>query len=190
MPGVALGSMALHALLQCNVEEVVVVVHPNDPLDWLPNELEGRIRVKRSDRADDGMAYSLRAGLNELRNRSDERLEPDAILVLLADQPFVNRVHIDRLLNRFRQEPSLDYVASIVTSESDGNRALMPPAVLSRTMYTAIGELKGDAGARKLFSDSRFHGDVLSAVSSEILLDVDNPIDFELAIKLFRTFRS
>ncbi|WP_307470228.1 nucleotidyltransferase family protein [Paenibacillus harenae] len=202
MPGIALGRMALHALLQCSVEEAVIVVHPSDPLNWAPEEeLSMRsqhfrhkgapsIRMIRCERADEGMAYSLRKGLTALLSgRSDAKLVPDAILVLLADQPFVDRKHIERLLSRFREQPHLDYVASVPGDAEDFPLTLMPPAILSRTMYEAIEELEGDEGARKLFANARFHGEFVSAVSDEVLLDVDNQVDLELAIELCKSIR-
>ncbi|MGO4374191.1 NTP transferase domain-containing protein [Paenibacillus sp. MCAF20] len=202
MPGMTLGSMALHALLQCSVEEVVVVVHPSDPLNWLSKEFDERVlgqpsqdspsvRIVISERADDGMAYSLRTGLEALPwiQPNGEYALPDAILVMLADQPFVDKTHLERLMDRYSKQSNLDYVASSSWNEENGTYALMPPAILSKSMFAAVTKLEGDTGARKLFADARYRGEAVSARSNGVLLDVDNPIDLELAFAFNRSVR-
>ncbi len=204
MPGMTLGSMALHALHQCSVEKIVVVVHPCDPLKWLSMELvesipgmpsqdSPSVQIVISERADDGMAYSLHAGFEALLGSgiqpNVEHALPDAILVVLADQPFVDKVHLERLMDRYSKQSNLDYVASSSWNEENGTYALMPPAILSKSMFAAVTKLEGDTGARKLFADARYRGEAVSAIANEVLLDVDNPIDLELAIAFNRSVR-
>lgn len=187
-----LGGIALHALLQCRLDRVAIVVHPQDPLYWISPEVKARlahpesaVRIVRSERAEDGMAYSLRSGLEYLL--SFRPGEPDAVAVVLADQPFVDEEHLNRLLGCYRSQPGLDFAAS-AKEAGDGTSVLMPPVVLSRAMFEAVRELEGDAGARKLLALPRFKGSSLAPGANDILFDVDDPADLERAVERFASF--
>lgn len=114
--------------------------------------------------APSGMSYSLRSGL-----QAAEEDRPDALLVMLADQPFVDAAHIGRLIQAYEEADDPDYSAS---KKPDG--ALMPPALLGRRLFAELKLLKGDTGARKLFQSARYRGIAVTASQPELLLDVDD----------------
>ena len=76
---------------------MVVVVREGDSLGWLPEEARmhmilGRCRIEICTDAESGMAHSLRTGIQVA-----EELSADGILVLLADQPFIDGQMLVRL---------------------------------------------------------------------------------------------
>lgn len=181
--------MALHALLSSPLSSVMVIVDPEDPLVWFPGEEAAAASPAPSEveavliackEAPQGISYSIRCGLKALMND-----EPalDAIVIALADQPFITSDMITELIHYWSERPGLDFVASAVQDAVGKSIILMPPAVLSRSMFESILLLEGDTGARKLLLSPDFKGYGLVAVDQTILLDIDTPSDMEVAKK-------
>lgn len=116
-----------------------------------------------------GMSHSLRAGLRA----ACAGTLPDAVVVLLADQPLVTAAMIDRLLDAFREQPKLDYCAA-------GHEGMpKPPVLLSRTMFSSIEKLTGDQGARALLSEPHVFGRIEEEPEECRFYDADTPEDLE-----------
>lgn len=189
-----LGSMAIRVLSLSPLDSIAVVVYPNDPLEWLPALGESAfgaspsvrpfIQVVTCTEASQGMSFSIRCGLKAL---IDNEPKLDAVVVVLADQPFITTGMIAGLLGYLSERPELDFVATTTEDMSEGeqNAILMPPAILSRSMFEALLRLEGDAGARKLFVSPQFKGAALLAADRTTVFDVDNPDDMVLATKQF-----
>lgn len=88
--------------------------------------------------AAEGMATSLRAGVAWAETRKAR-----AVLIALADMPFVPAAHYSRLIERF--ERSEEGVSCSIESERR-----MPPAVFASRWFSALRAVEGDAGARLL----------------------------------------
>ncbi|RCW50340.1 molybdenum cofactor cytidylyltransferase [Paenibacillus prosopidis] len=187
-----LGSMAIRALSLSPLDSIAVVVHPDDPLDWLPAlgnsafsaspSAWPSIQVVTCTEASQGMSFSIRCGLKAL---IDDNPKLDAVVVVLADQPFITTGMIAELIGYLSERPELDYVATAtdVGGEGEQNAILMPPAILSRSMFEVLLQLEGDAGARKLFGLPQFRGAALLAADRTTVFDVDTPADMVLATK-------
>jgi len=180
--------MGLLALLSSDLHKVKVVVHSDDSKAWIYAE---RCAVGTLDRfqlstvsvivcaeASMGMSYSIRCGLESLL-----REEPslNAVVIALADQPFITSGMINELIHCWSERSELDFVATAVHEGDDGEIVLMPPAILSRSMFDSLFQLRGDTGARKLFESTDFQGYGLLAGDRQSLFDVDTPADFDLA---------
>ncbi|MBT2289745.1 NTP transferase domain-containing protein [Paenibacillus albidus] len=149
------GSRAsLRELECCILEPLVVVVRANDTLEWLPPAVnkQGARRTETCLTAHLGLSFSLRCGLNAVLP-----LQPDAVIVAQADQPGVTSLHVNRLINTFRQSPELDYVADA------GCGLLMPPALFSKAMFNALQGLNEDEGMAGLLRSPDYKGVVLEA---------------------------
>ncbi|WP_052410115.1 NTP transferase domain-containing protein [Paenibacillus durus] len=166
---VALGSVALSELERCGLEPLVVVVRANDKLEWLPPEsgVLGSRRTETCLTAHLGLSFSLRCGLNAVLPA-----EPDAVVVALADQPFITAGLVGRLIETFRCSPALDYVAS------NGNGTVMPPALFSKTLFPALQQLDGDRGAAGIFRSPDYKGAVIEGESPLFFMDADTEGDF------------
>ncbi|OBZ17027.1 hypothetical protein A7975_03800 [Bacillus sp. FJAT-26390] len=186
-----IASMGLHALLGSRLKSVLVVVHPEDPLEWLPEHLRGAaplakpVYIEACADASQGMSRSIRHGVQKLMSHEKGL---DAIVVTLADQPFITSAMVDELIAYWLAQPELDFVAAALQDAKGGKVVWMPPVVMSSSMFEALLKLEGDAGARKLFTDPNYKGYGLLAVDEKVMLDVDTPDDFETAKKHFLGF--
>ncbi len=114
-----------------------------------------------------GMSSSIEAGLKEIL-----KIEPNlaGIVITLCDQPHVSSADIDRLIIEFQSSGS-----PIVAATYGGIVGV--PALFSKELFNALGELKGDKGARQLIRD---HSDSVKAIEIEkAAIDIDVPADAE-----------
>lgn len=180
--GVRLGGAALLQALHAGLYGVVVVVRAVDPLDWLPEAVEthrmlGRCQIVVCPDAECGMAHSLRTGIE-----AAAKMGAEGIMILLADQPFIDGPMLFGLTQAFNQNAELDYVVS-------GDQGLpKPPLIMGRRMWTAAAALEGDVGARALLTSSRYHGQIIEEKQQLKFMDVDTVDRFEEAMRVYRTF--
>jgi molybdenum cofactor cytidylyltransferase len=108
-----------------------------------------------------GMAGSVEAGLRAVPR------DAQAVLFLLADQPFVDAAALGRLLRAWRTRPGLPAAAGY-------SGRVGVPAVIPRRLLRALRGLRGDTGARALLAASTR----LTVVElPEAAFDVDLPAD-------------
>lgn len=147
------------------VDEIVVVVGHRAGL--VAKELSGtsaRVVVNEDYRS--GLGTSLKSGVAALGSESR------AVVVCLADQPFVTVRLIDRIVARYRRTGS-----DVVASASRG--LISPPVLFSRRLYGELVELRGDRGAKSVIE--RHPGYEKVRVRSDVLLDVDTEEDLRRA---------
>jgi molybdenum cofactor cytidylyltransferase len=109
-----------------------------------------------------GMASSLRCGLDALPP------DVDAVVVLLADMPWIDGGHIDCLLAAF--DPRQPKIVAPVRDGRRGNPILWP-----REFFAEMAAVRGDVGARELLLR---HASQIEAVifdDDAIFADVDTP---------------
>ncbi len=113
----------------------------------------------------EGVASSVRAGV-----RWASQTMCDAVLLLVCDQPRLDRVHLERLAGEWRRTglPVGSRYAGIVGV----------PAVFPRTLYPSLLRLEGDTGARHVL---RQRG-ALAIDWPAGALDVDTPEDAALLV--------
>ncbi|WP_162848494.1 nucleotidyltransferase family protein [Paenibacillus nanensis] len=174
--GSKLGGCGLRSALLSHCRPVIVVTKPGPAPDWLPvgwteDAWDGLVLVTADD-AEQGMAYSIRAGIAEAM-----RYKPKAVLVLLADQPLVTTEMIERLVARWHMEPEIDYAAYCK------GEAPTPPILLSAAMFPSLLALSGDHGARKLLKEPRVKGALLQAEQDIRLTDIDTVEDLVLFMR-------
>lgn len=179
-PGVRLGGAALLQALHSELYGVVVVVRRDDPLDWLPENAEthrvlGRCRIVVCPDAERGMANSLRTGIEAAAEMGAE-----GMMVLLADQPFVDGPMLFGLTQAFNRHTELDYVAS-------GDQGMpKPPLIMGPEMWSAAAALEGDVGARALLRSSEYRGQIIEAKRQLVFMDVDTVERYEEAKRLYK----
>lgn len=131
--------LALHAadmLAGIGFGALIAVCRADDAV--LPGLLEQRgFAIVRNDRPEDGLSRSLQLGVEAARGSR-------AMLVALADMPFVTAALIARLLAAFD--------GATLASLRQGQP--MPPALFPQSVFDALAAAEGDAGARDLLRDA------------------------------------
>lgn len=142
----------------------------------LPRTLLDRLAVVRNPDFEQGMASSLRVGLEAVRPESD------GALVVLADQPFVRPATVARVVERFLKSES-DSQAEIVIPFYQGERG--NPVLLARSLFAEAMALEGDSGFRVLFGK---HANKIAEVDVNdqgIVFDVDTREVYERLRRYF-----
>ncbi|WP_400247896.1 NTP transferase domain-containing protein [Niallia sp. JL1B1071] len=170
------GNAALSELLTSPyIDYSLVIVQPDDPLDWISLENENVLSGKKGEiirckEANLGQSYSLKAGFAAAVERKS-----DKILVCLADQPFVTANMLSKLV-KVPLHPPEEYVASM------HNGVLMPPILFHQDVYEKIKQLKGDWGARKLLKKGILQGKKIEFSEETYFVDIDTKSDYEKAL--------
>ncbi len=115
---------------------------------------------------EEGMASSIRAGVAALGRHVS------GAMILLADQPLLAPATINRFLQTF-----LSKKVRIVAASSGGR--ISGPAIFCKSLFSDLLQLRGDIGARQLFSKYQNEIQVVELCPEEAL-DIDAPEDIRL----------
>jgi molybdenum cofactor cytidylyltransferase len=171
--GKYLGSVALKTALHSHLHHVIVVAKEGDSLDWIAPELftSKKWSIVSCSHSSYGQAHSLICGLKQAI-----QLQAKAVIVLLADQPFVTKTMINELLFHYKLHP-----APYITFTNQG--IPMPPTLFSAKTFSGLLQLTGDEGARKLIRERwQGKGRMLEYKDPDIFFDIDTKEDYLLAI--------
>lgn len=127
-----------------------------------PRDYPG-FEIVPNDRPEAGLSRSIALGVASARAAGAQ-----AMLIALADMPYVPAAHFRRLIER------ADGPAALVASTDGGHRT--SPAVFGADWFDDLAALSGDRGARDLLQ----RGSAVSAAPGD-LLDVDTPDDLVVA---------
>jgi molybdenum cofactor cytidylyltransferase len=130
--------------------------------------LDGPLQTVENSAYLAGQATSLRVGLSSLPSVAQ------AALVLLVDQPFVGPELINRILERYEQNPMLAIVP--LYRGQRGN-----PTLLTRHLFEELKTLEGDVGARTVLQRHADKVDWMEIDDPAIVTDVDTPGEYERA---------
>ena len=153
--------------VEAGLDEVVVVLGHEEPR--IRAELLGLActLVVNPDHAE-GAGTSLRTGVRHVSARAD------ALVVVLADMPFVTAEMIAALAERHR-----DTRAPLVTSHYGGVQA--PPTLYDRALFEELLQVPADGGAKPVVL--RHQGDAVAVTwPKSALRDIDAPGDYERAL--------
>lgn len=157
---------SVDTLLASKIDELIVVIGYKARM--IVRTLQARrLRVVINRQYRMGMSTSIRRGLEQVSSKSE------AIVIALADLPFIERDLIDHLIEVYRQNPH-----GIVLPSYKGKRG--HPVILNRFRYEEeMAHLTGDAGCRPILN--RHPGDILEVeVESEgVIADIDSWEEYE-----------
>lgn len=161
---------ALNAALESSADETCVITgayhealaehlvsHCNDSL---------QPALVRNHQWHEGQSTSVQAAVHFAQDH-----DCSALLILVADQPFVDAHHLDSLITAYREGNAQAYLAS--NGQRQGN-----PCLFDSSLFDALLALEGDEGARALLR-TRNDIAVQPVVFDDDLLfeDVDTPED-------------
>ena len=164
----------IDAAVASGLDEVVVVLgaHADQVRRAIVVPENGKVRVVVNAAYDKGLAESLRCGLAAVASRAS------AVAILLGDQPRMSAALIDQVL-----------VAHVAAGKSatrpvfgaGDERTPGHPVVLSRTLWPALRDLRGDEGARKVLAERPEHVNEVRIISPAPA-DIDTPEDYARAV--------
>ncbi len=161
---------AVDTALETGCLSVFVVLGAN--MELLKKELKDKsVIIIENENWKEGMASSIRAAL---QNITATILQPDSVIFMVCDQPFVNSSLLLKLLAT-KQQAGLPIVASSYAGK------MGTPALFDKSFFAALMELKGDKGAGKLISDNA--DKVASVDFPDGKTDIDTAADYELLKK-------
>ncbi|MBB5172284.1 NTP transferase domain-containing protein [Texcoconibacillus texcoconensis] len=172
----SLGSYGLYTILNSHVNFTTIVTRPFDRLCWLDQTLrhEGDLEYIRCEKVDSGISESIKTGV-----RRALTIGADAAVVFLADQPFVSKTLIDKLIEAYRKQTNAYFVAS------SWNGRVRPPVLFSKHAFSGLLELQGDQGARERLTGSwRNKGQFVDYEDEACFFDVDTKEDYNRVKKL------
>ena len=127
----------------------------------------GRFAFCVNDRWSEGMASSIRYGLEQIRRL---RTDLDGVLIMGCDQPFISSKVIDDLLERFE---SLEHL--VVASKY--GQTIGIPAVFHESLFPDLNEISGDKGAKSVIHKYDEHVSYVDFPRGEV--DIDTGADYE-----------
>lgn len=138
---------AASAALHAGCEPVVVVTGANaaaigEALAGLP------VHLQFNGEWNLGMGASISCGIQYLQQQPNC---PDAVLIMLTDQPFADAPYLNQLIAAYRQNQLL--AASLYP---DGTWGV--PAIFHKNLWPLLAQLKGAQGAKSIIEAHRSRG--------------------------------
>jgi molybdenum cofactor cytidylyltransferase len=165
--GETLLARAIRLAQEAGADPVFVVLGANLETILPAGLQDGAVPVINKD-WQEGISSSIQAGLRAVHGAFPAT---EGVLLLACDQPRLSSPHLRALQRAF----SLEYGAVIVASGYDG--ALGTPAVFPRNAFRQLFELRGDRGARALFSKPPCR--VITVPFPDGEIDIDTPADLD-----------
>jgi len=160
---------AAKSALASRCDRVIVVVGAD--AEAVAREISD-LPVERLENAnwEEGIASSIRAGVEAA---TAAQPQPDAVLIMLADQPAVTSELLDQLVAAAETAP-----AGLVACEYAGT--LGAPAFYARRHFDALGRLSGDRGGKTLLAA---HSEAVVRIPfAAAAIDVDTLDDYQRAL--------
>ncbi len=175
--GDPLGTVALKEIVQSNINSLLIVTK-DIQTSWLrsiESLLTNSVHWENiiSLQAHLGQSYSLRIGIQRAI-----QIGADAVVIFLADQPFITKHIIDKLIHQSKK--GRDFVAAF-----DGER-VKPPILFHQKAFPYLLSIRGDHGARSLIKQGVLKG-VNVNVEPTKLMDVDTKEQYEHSKHLYLT---
>ncbi|BEV40902.1 NTP transferase domain-containing protein [Bacillus stercoris] len=178
--GASLGSMALQNALLSKLDHIFVITRKGDSLHWLSAffflyPMSNKWSQVECEQAGKGQGHSIQCGLK----RAVE-YEADAVIILLADQPFVTTDIINTLIDSYQREHHYLFIAA------ENQHLPMPPILFSNQCFPVLHQLKGDQGARYVIRERILNtGKMINFQDPLLFYDVDTVEDYNLLLNKF-----
>jgi molybdenum cofactor cytidylyltransferase len=124
-------------------------------------------RVIMNDQWEEGMASSIRCGLNALMQQYPLT---EAVVIMVCDQPYANQALVNKLISVHHNTGK-----PIVASRYDHITGV--PALFHKTIFPELLQLKGDVGAKSIIQ--RHAGEVDVVTFSKGGVDIDTAADYK-----------
>lgn len=167
-----IGAHALSTALKSDLQKVIVVRNESDSYWLAPFLKDEKCKLVTCRKTQIGQAYSIHSGL-----RYAEKHGADAIMVILADQPFITVNMMNTLIETYKKQRDVSFIAS------SHNGITCPPILFSSLMFPDLYALNGDHGARYLLTEKETEGIFLNFSYEEAFYDIDTVHDYESILR-------
>ena len=163
-------SLALKKAMLASTNGVYCVLGANS--DAIQSELRDySITIVKNEQWQEGLGKSIAIGTTAILKKESET---QGILILLADQPWVDDTYLEKMISRFKAQPD-------ILVASDYGEFYGVPALFPESYFDQLEKLRGDNGAKELLNSEDIP--VLGVRSPEKLNDIDTPEDYEQFLK-------
>lgn len=161
--GKALLQHAIDCVNASRADEVLLVLGAH--ADEIREQIDpGRARVAVNANYAGGMSTSIIAGVKAASE------ETSAVMIVLADQPFVLPQTLDHLIDQYEEKHP-----SAVIPTHNGSRG--NPVIVGRALFGEMLELTGDTGCRAILRDHAESVVMLAVDDPGVVMDVDTVED-------------
>lgn len=156
-----LGMWALEKAIQSHLDKVIVIsTQTNHSL--FTSMVDNKLMISPLKNELNKQSDSIKAGLDFAI-----LLQSDAVIIILADQPFITSAIINQLIEVYKRDPTKLFVAA----SFKGN--MRPPILISKKLFNDIYTLEGDQGAKKILMNKRHEGILVPFFDGKIFEDID-----------------
>src|SRR5690625_589324 len=172
----SLGAYALSTALATMLDKIIVVVNKEVPLNWLHNELMNneKLMISYCENSHKGQSYTVKCGIKKANE-----MGAHSIVILLADQPFVSKELINRLITHQQKFPSLKFIAA--TKDS----IICLTVLMNKKITTQMMHMSGDSGKKKILEQEKKQGMLIEVHNQYELFDIDTKEDYYQALCCF-----
>jgi molybdenum cofactor cytidylyltransferase len=164
--GKTLLAHAINEAVNSNADAIVVILGKD--ADLFKKEIDdGKVRVAINSSWEEGMASSLRLGLDTLLN---DKPYIDAVIFMVCDQPHVLSSILNELI--ITQQKTTKQIVTCNYGDSIG-----PPALFHKKYFKDLMKLSGDTGARKIIQENM--NDMTTILFPEGEIDIDTEENYE-----------
>ncbi|MGG3942236.1 nucleotidyltransferase family protein [Peribacillus psychrosaccharolyticus] len=160
----ALGNWGLEKALDSRLQEVILLSTAANSF-----ELSGQCTKKFThievNSLNPSQSLSLKTGI-EYANTAD------AVVILLADQPFITTNMINDLIDLFIKNPSCSFVASSFQG------CIQPPILIAKKLFPDVLLIQGDRGAKHILRKSLNKGILAPFYEEKLFVDIDQKKDY------------
>lgn len=151
---------------------VVLGAYSNEIIEKI-NLSEATVLI--NDNWQQGLGSSIAAAITEIDNKYPE---VNAVLLVLADQPFISSIHLDAMIKlHLREKESI-----IITRNED---YMGVPVLFPRKFFSELMLLSNDEGAKQIINRNKNW--IKEVVSQDDTADIDTFESYEALHKIFKS---
>lgn len=114
----------------------------------------------------EGLGSSISVGITGIMKAE---AKPNAILIMLADQPFIDKTYLNTLIGHYKAKKG-----KIIATQYGSKMGV--PAIFDPSFFLALQKMKGDEGASQLISKNK--GSCFGVDPEKKATDLDTPEDY------------
>jgi molybdenum cofactor cytidylyltransferase len=163
---------AIETAKKSNASKTCVVIGANHNLiSTKTNNYQVEVLVNES--WEKGLGSSIAFGVNHLL-KSDTNF--DAVLIMLADQPLIDSIYLNSMINQFE----VGKQQIVATSYNNSKQGV--PVLFDAIYFEELSQLNDDKGAKRILQ--KYSEKVLTINADNMVSDIDTLEDYEKLYKV------